>query len=391
MRWEQFDTLMAGGARMPEPGFALALYAIVTGDAAQSRKAVDWAMQATGPVRDLALVYDWCRPALSPQQSKAIEAKLAKAAQGKNTGFAGVRDRVFAAVALGDADAALSERVLREIVVQWWRGGMAREIESGRPVVRNQDLYPLFEILHAIRDNLTIDLRTEAHDYFKALPPAYLLGHYPAPYPAAENDYRIPSFSHSGEPNIDEAAMSRAAGLSMVAYDNNATDSQFLQGYLLMDHFIMKGGLGSVYEYLWANPYQPGLSYYHFPLSHHDPRNGLLYLRASWEDDATWFGLVDGQAQLFNEGKITVLDSQLKQNPIEIGAGLLVVGTEPIKFEPEPEKPATAFVIGLPPHTRYNVETDDEELWDVEVDPGGTVAVPLAAGLKAGIRISKVK
>ena len=39
MRWEQFATLMAGGARMPEPGFAWALWHQVTGDPEAARRA----------------------------------------------------------------------------------------------------------------------------------------------------------------------------------------------------------------------------------------------------------------------------------------------------------------------------------------------------------------
>src|SRR5215469_5259753 len=44
LRWEQFQTLMAGNAAMPEPGFALALYYQIAGDKASGRKAVAWAL-----------------------------------------------------------------------------------------------------------------------------------------------------------------------------------------------------------------------------------------------------------------------------------------------------------------------------------------------------------
>ena len=63
--------------------------------------------------------------------------------------------------------------------------------------------------------------------------------------------------------------MSRAAGLAMVAYDTNALESQLLQGWLMRDRFLMRGGLGAVYEFLWANPYQPGLNYDQVPLVFH--------------------------------------------------------------------------------------------------------------------------
>src|SRR5579872_3228383 len=41
MRWEQFDTLIAGGVPMSEPGFAYALYYRASASQAAGRKAVD--------------------------------------------------------------------------------------------------------------------------------------------------------------------------------------------------------------------------------------------------------------------------------------------------------------------------------------------------------------
>ncbi len=49
MRWQQFDALVSGGAPMPEPGFAWALYYQVAKNDAAGRKAVDWAL---GPAKD---------------------------------------------------------------------------------------------------------------------------------------------------------------------------------------------------------------------------------------------------------------------------------------------------------------------------------------------------
>ncbi len=392
MRWEQFDTLLRGGARMPEPGFAAALYASVTGDGAAAKKAVDWAAQSSGPVRELALVYDWCRASMSPAQAKAVEARLERAAQSNTPGISAARDRVFAALALAETKPQVSENALRDLVHNWWRKGLAVSLESGSVTLRNADLYPLFELLHAVRDNLTIDLREDARSYFRSLGGAYLLGHYPAPYPAAENEYRIAAFKGSAEPDLDAAVLDRAAGLTMVAYDNNSNDSQFLQGWLLMDHFLMRGARGIVYEYLWANPYQPGLSYYHFPLSFHDVRNGRLFARSTWEDDAIWFGLVEGEPQLFFDGKITVLNPRLRQKPVEIGPSMLVMGNEPVRFPAETENPGgIAYVVGLKAGARYNIEIDDEEMWDTQADPGGTVAVPLSPGMKAEIRVSPAR
>jgi len=71
----------------------------------------------------------------------------------------------------------------------------------------------------------------------------------------------------ASEPDLRRAALSRAAELSMVAYDSNAAGSQILQGWLMNDNFLLRGTFGAPYEFFWANPYQPGLSYYHAPCS----------------------------------------------------------------------------------------------------------------------------
>ena len=97
--------------------------------------------------------------------------------------------------------------------------------------------------------------------------------------------------------------MSRAAGLAMVAYDTNALDSQLLQGWLMRDRFMMRGSLGAVYEFLWANPYQPGLNYDQVPLVFHEPYTGEVFARTSWDEDATWIGYFDGRLQLFQNGE----------------------------------------------------------------------------------------
>jgi hypothetical protein len=47
------------------------------------------------------------------------------------------------------------------------------------------------------------------------------------------------------------------------------------------------------------------------------------------------------------------------------------------------------FVIGLAPHARYDVEIDDQELWEEETDAGGTLTLALPEGTDAGVRIRR--
>ena len=94
----------------------------------------------------------------------------------------------------------------------------------------------------------------------------------------------------------------------MVDYDTNAPESQWLQGWLMHDQLHHAGRLRRAYEFLWANPYQPGLSFYHLPLAYHDAAPGELFLRSSWDDSAAWFGYFDGVAQRFENGRLTAVD-----------------------------------------------------------------------------------
>src|SRR5882724_9459830 len=103
LRWQQFELLMAGHAPMPEPGFAGALYYRIAGDQASGRAAVTWALGPGTDLRQLALVFDWCQDLLSPAQSRALAAKLAKGIEqaARDRSMSALRSRALAAVALG--------------------------------------------------------------------------------------------------------------------------------------------------------------------------------------------------------------------------------------------------------------------------------------------------
>ena len=65
-----------------------------------------------------------------------------------------------------------------------WRAGFAPACRRPqRPAL--PDLYALLEMLHAIRDNLKIDLRDDAVDYFAHLPAFLISGNYPGALPRA--------------------------------------------------------------------------------------------------------------------------------------------------------------------------------------------------------------
>jgi|SRR5579864_4475336 len=392
LRWQQFELLMAGHAPMPEPGFAGALYYRVAKDADSGRRAMTWALgQSATDLRQLALVFDWCQDLLSPAQSRALAAKLARGIErtAQDRSISAARSRVLAAIALADHLKEASEREMEHAIRVWWRDQIAPPLRDGRAVIPRDDFYALYELLHAVRDNLNIDLREAAPAYFKTLPIYDLVSYYPASYPAPEGEYRIPSSKDVGEPDLRRATMARAAELAMVPYDPNAPESQVLQGWLMHDNFNLRSTFGTPYEFLWANPYHPGLSYYLVPLVFHDDLSGRLFIRSSWDESSRWLGYFDGQLQLFEDGKVTVLDPQLSEGPMSLDTAVVFFGKNALKFHTILTEDEEVFVLGLRPKRTYQIEVDDEELAEGSTDAGGILPLKLTHKVEIGVRLKE--
>jgi hypothetical protein len=157
------------------------------------------------------------------------------------------------------------------------------------------------------------------------------------------------------------------------------------------DRFVMRGTVGIPYELMWANPYQPGLSYYHVPLAQHDDIGGQLFVRSTWEDDASWIGFFEGRLQLFADGGVAEVDPKLAHEPMDIEEATVFFARDTNKFHVPVRKTDEAtddvFIVGLQPRTAYHVEVDGEEMIEELADPGGIIYLPgLPSG--AGVRLS---
>jgi len=396
MRWQQFDALVGGNAPMPESAFALALYYEVAGDEAAGRKAIAWALSPEAiDLRQLALVYDWCQPLLTDSDRRALQARMTKriGETASDESIPAARSRTLAAVALFDEVPQIPQRELQKLAYTWWRDKIARVAESGRNPVPRDDAYPLLELLHAFQDNANIDLRESARSYFKDFPVDHLMSYYPAPFQGAENDFYVGAMRRPADPDLRMAALSRAADLAMVAYDVNGPESQVLQGWLMHDKFLMRGAFGAPYEFMWANPYQPGLSYYNVPLIFYDPDLGRLYARSSWEDTGEWFGAFDGVIQKFADGHPTALNAQASLDPIDLHEAVICFGRtavngKPMRLKLEDEQPV--FVVGLQPRRVYTIEVDDEEMFEAKSDIGGILELDdVPQGRTVAVRIGE--
>jgi len=391
VRWEQFQSLMVGGASMPERGLSLALYAIVSEDPAQMKQAIQWALGPASDLRQLAFIYDWCQPGLSESQEKALAAKLVQGIEreSKSDSVSSTRARVLAAIALSDHVPNITEATLRSFWNTWWMGKIVPAIRKSRNGFSLADSYALLELMHAIKDNLNFDMRDNALAFFRDFPNHRVISYYPATYPAADNFYHIAQYSGLGEPDLNQAVFNRAADLSIVAYDPNALAHQFLQGWLIQDRFIMRGALGTPYEFLWANPYQPGLSYHHLPTFFHDPQSGILILRSDWEESATWLSYNRGDMELFMDGKRSGLQPRAITEPLEIGQNMVVVGESPMQMTLNLAEPTRYFLVGLKPNAAYEIEVDDEGLAEVSTDAGGVLALVFAQSTGTGVRLKE--
>jgi hypothetical protein len=370
---------------MPEAPLAQALYSQVAANPAAGKKALEWALSdkadAVKDLRQLAFVFDWCAKVMTKPQEDQLAGKIEKGIGGPSQDVARQSARALAAIAIADRLKDQGESVLEPIVEEWWR--------LGKPSIPREQMYAFYELLHAIRDNLTIDLRESSTAYFHNLPMDHMEAHYPAPFPGPDNDFLIPIYTRDGQPDLADAVRSRAAGLAMVAFDSNAAETQYLQGWLMQDRYMMRDPLGSVYEFLWANQYQPGLSYSLLPLVFHDSDTGHFFARTSWDEDAAWIGFFDGHLQLFRDGKLQPLGA----SSVSLRIGDAVVMRAPqasgdgmVKFKAETE---STFLLGLAPKSDYDVEIDDEELSDAVADAGGTLVVTLPPDTEAGVRIRK--
>ena len=413
LRWEQFETLWNAGSEFPEFGWTAALRYQIAQDSAAGQQAIAWATGriasptaiSDGVLRQLALIADWCGPLMSAADKATILGRLERFAAtpipAAGTTLPDARTRTLAAIAISEARPAASEKALREIYEGYWVKTFIQGLRSGTLHVPNADANPLLELMHAFRDNLDFDLRETFPKWFSDYALIHILAHYPEPFPAPENEYRIPADALIDKrgPDVTKATLSRAAELAMVAFDSNAPETQLLQGFAMNDRFLMRGTLGIAYELMWANPYQPGLSYYHVPLVAHDSVGGELYVRSTWEDDAQWLGFFGGQLQMFGNGEVVRVDPQSAHDPMDLREATVFFAKDSTQFRiparpvppPDAENPTAAtlalddvFIIGLQPGRPYHVEVEGEGMFEADSDPGGIVYAP---GLPAGVQV----
>ena len=388
VRWEQLRRLAEENVALPEQPLVGALQFQVAGDEAAGRQAVAWAVAMAEDSRgferlaDLrlgAVVFDWCYELFTEEERARVAGALGKAA-GTAAGASGldpgeVRSAALAAIAVA-GDWAGSESALADLVERRWKTEILPALRRGRLADRAEDLLAVVEFCHAVRNNLQLELWQEAIDVFKSLPFSLILRYYPEPLQTEAGVFRQPAMLTTVETDPEiEATVSRIAELLLVAYENTWEEYQFLQGWLRHDEYSLTNPLGAPYEFLWLNPYLPGLSYFSAPAIVHDELRGRLFARAGWQEGDLWAGYFNSQLQVFAEGKRFVVRREDEQAPLVFPDTVVVLARVPMSIKVRAPEAAVIYMVGLGKGKSYNFVINKRTFRTYEAGRGGIIVL----------------
>ncbi|MDQ2776118.1 MAG: hypothetical protein M3Y57_14555 [Acidobacteriota bacterium] len=237
-RWLNFEQRVKTVPDSPERGFELALYYAVSGDEQRGRQAIQWALAHQCKVRQVALVRDWTAPLMTEAERQQFGTH---ACPNYHPGaFTQLRDTYF----------------MKRALDQESNEGSG---DSGEPGLSDpEELYAAIELSVAERNR----------GGFSDVAAKYLLSFAPA-------ELEHPTW------------LKHIIALALVSLKPNAQESQFLQGWAMEDRFTLREGPGVAYEFLWADPYLPGISYQNMDPWLYDDK-GLLIARGGWSQLACW-------------------------------------------------------------------------------------------------------
>lgn len=337
VRWLNFEKRVQTVPDSPERGFELALYYAVTHDQQRGKEAIEWALNHKCEERQVALVIDWAGELLSADQKRIVaRASCVSVGTGAPPPVAlFLRDHLFKAIALGDGKEdqldSSSKRLLDDL----------KQSGSIDPAA----LYATIEYIMAYRSLTRTDLRESDPHFFSLLPKEFLLSLQP-------EQVEHPDW------------MAHIAALALVTLDPNLENSQFLQGWALEDRQMLRDGPGVAYEFLWADPYLPGIAYQNMDPWIYDPA-GRLFARTDWKHDACWISISPKWRDQQNCGKAVT----------QFGSLTLSALTDPCATIPTRKNKETIILRNLKPRAQLTYEHDRQRARE-HADPAGLWPVP---------------
>lgn len=405
LRWRALTDLIEAGAAFPEQPLVDALRFQVEGDREAGKSAVSWSRQraesgirTTADLRLAAIVHDWCHELLDPDTAKAVRVAISEAVEQvlptANAGAGLVRAAILASISVA-GEWAGSERALGELLVSHWNGEVLPELQAGGLVDDGAGLIAVLETALAVRHNLETDLLRPATDALASLVRARLLSYYPVDIEAEGGLARRPSSSGVDDRQAAvQAPMHRLADMLLVAYESSLREFQFVQGWIRDDNYILRSPMAAPYEFLWVNPYLPGLTPQSAPALAHDPVRGRIFGRLSWGRPTTWIGYANGRLELVAGDGVAATDALEGLEPIYFPAAIVVPVDPPARFvlswqpagTPVPEL-VTIYLIGLRAGEKYGLKVGGRPARLAEAGRGGILILRSDANAPKGERI----
>jgi hypothetical protein len=368
--WLRLVDMVAEPSQLHEPAFAQALVFRSSGDEAVGRAAIDWALEAAahgfnhpGDLRQASLVFDWCQPLLNDQERQTLLAGLVTAidavAASADANLLDVRDGLLASIAVSGAwDGA--ESATGKFLQAHWDARLLPAMLAGDVADRAEELQAALEIAHVVRTNLDHDLWADSPQIFRDLAMARILSYLPEDIETPEGRARRPSVVPPGSDEQTEAVVGRIAEMILVAYDSASRNAQFLQGWLRSDAHQLRGRRGAPYEYLWINPYLPGLSPRSGPQSAYDPTRGRFFARSGWDGDGLWLGFFDGVLMRYFGGVLDPVEPNDRAEAIAFPGFAIALPAETARFDArilpgEPADGQRVYLLGLDDAKTYEV------------------------------------
>lgn len=393
LRWRSLRSLVEAGTAFPEQPLVDALLFQVEGTEQPGRNAVEWSRRLAGEgirtaadLRQAALVYDWCHDLFDAETREAVRKAIVEAIDSllpsANLDVGLVRAGILASIALaGDWNG--SEPALAELLGTHWNDDVRPELESGGLTDDGASLIAILEASLAVRHNLETDLLRPATEALASLVRTRLLSYYPLDIETSEGTARRPSRfgTDDGRAGI-QAPLYRIAELLLVAYESNLQEFQFIQGWIRDDNYLLRSPMAAPYEFLWVNPYLPGLTPQSAPNLAHDTVRGRLYGRMQWQRPTTWIGYADGRLELLARDSASASDSLEGLSPMYFPEAVVVPVKPPAKvalsWQPKGETPpemVQIYVIGLRAGETYGLKVGGRPARLVKAGPGGILVL----------------
>ena len=346
VRWINFEKRIRTTADSTERGFELALYYAVTHDEQSGREAIDWALNHSCETRQVALIFDWTKNLSSNQRLAPLLTAACDHAV-SDSGMEAIRNEVFRRVVTGNTEDPVPMDRFNKALAQF------RKDLAPRP----ESLYALCELIDAVRGAKHLDLREPSAEYFAHLPTMFLLTMKPQQIDA-------PTWR------------ARVAGQILVAIDPNLQESQFLQGWAMEEGAMISQGEGVAYEYLWGNPYMPGVSYQNLDPWEYDEHEGRLFARSDWTSGSCWISVSPKDVQALQ------CPSAWRTEAAKFGhLTLLPFIGRCIPVPPIAMNGDAAIVWGLKPMQRVTFQGDDKPQSQT-ADAAGMLRIPITAQTK---------